>query len=160
MIDGDSDFQKARDSNTPFGFLPASRTFPSFDAVICTDKNIITIQLTISSRSTVKPDDFKRLKHYLPVTFERARTWCHVFVTDHNEDAILLLKRNHDVAVEMNISIYSAVLDIPACNFSPEDVKRTFTPSVCWDKPLYINFGTHRGVFRVSLLLWTPEGWR
>jgi hypothetical protein len=166
VISGDSNFQKARDSDTPFGWLSASRfdsrTFPSFDAIICTDKNIITIQLTVSesSRHTIKPDCFERLKQYLPATFERTRTWCHVFVTDCNENATLLRKRNHRVAIEQNISIYSAVLDVPACKFSPEDVEHIFRPSVCWYKPLYIDFDTYLGVIRTSLLQWTPVGWR
>ena len=163
-ISGDSNFQKARDSDTPFGWLPASRfdsrILFSFDAIICTDKNIITIQLTVSSEHAMKPDCFERLKQYLPATFERTRTWCHVFVTDCNANAILLRKRNHRVAVEQNISIYSAVLDVPACKFSPEDVEHIFRPSVCWYKPLYIDFDTYLGVIRTSLLRWTPVGWR
>jgi hypothetical protein len=51
-IEGDSNFAKAKDSNTPFGWVPASRTFPSLDAIICTDKK----------------------KHYLPEKFQSAQT--------------------------------------------------------------------------------------
>jgi hypothetical protein len=159
VFNGDSNFQKAGDFEPPFGFLPASRTFPSFDAVICTDEHIITIQLTVSPTHTMKPDGFERLKQYLPTNFEKARTWCHVFVTDRNANATSLRKENHKVAVDKNISIYTAVLNVPACKFSPEDMERTFTPSVCWHKPLYVYFGTHLGVIRMSLLRWTPVGW-
>ena len=160
VFSGDSSFTKVNDFATPFGFLPASRTFPFFDAVIFTDKNIITIQLTVSSTHTMKPDGFELLKQYLPAKFEKTRTRCHVFVTDRDANATSMRKQNHEVAVEKNISIYTAILDVPACNFSPEGMERIFTPSVCWYNPLYIDFGTHLGVIRMSLLRWTPVGWR
>jgi hypothetical protein len=112
VVNGDSSFANAKDSHTPFGWVPASRTFPTFDAVICTDKNIITIQVTVSSEHTMERDGFDRLKHRLPVKFQRTRTWCHVFVTDCPEKADSLRKQHHQVAKDMNISIYSAVLDV------------------------------------------------
>jgi hypothetical protein len=160
VINGDSDFANAKDSDTLFGWLPASRVFPPFDAVICTDKTIITIQLTVSSKHFMKRTGFDRLKQYLPEVFESARTWCHVFFTDCSENATSLRRQHHDVDFERNISIYSAVLDVSKCKFSSKDVERTFTPSVCRCKPLYIDLGTYLGVIRTSLLRWTPVGWR
>ena len=46
----------------------------------------------------MKPDGFERMLHYLPEKFERDRSWCHVFVTDCDDNAVSLL--------------YLAVLDI------------------------------------------------
>ena len=132
LIKGEiSKFGKVKDSDTPFGWLPSSLTFPSFDAVICTHDRIITIQLTVSHSHSMDDDGFKQLKKNLPANFQKKRTWCHVFVTDREGNANSLLKQYHDVAAERNISIYSVVLDVPACKFSSEDVERTFTPNVC-----------------------------
>jgi hypothetical protein len=128
-------FKEARARDTPFGWLPVSQILPSLDAVICTDNNIITIQLAISSAEhTMIDDGFKLLEHNLPSRFKRTRTWVHVFVTDREETAISLRNQSHEVATQRNILIYSMVLDIPACKFSPADVKHTFTPSVRWCK--------------------------
>jgi hypothetical protein len=104
VINRDSDFANAKESSTPFGWLPASRMFPSFDVVMCTDDFIITIQLTVSSTDSMKPDDFIRLKQNLPVRFEKARTWCHVFVTDSFKKATLLRRQHHDFANKEDIS--------------------------------------------------------
>lgn len=160
VINGDSNFANAKDSNTPFGWLPVSRTFSSFDVVICTDENIITIQLTVSSNHSMKPEGFEQLKQNLPVRFEKARTWCHVFVTDCDKNATLLRNQHHDIAEKENISIYSAVLDISKCKISSADVERTFRTIVCRRKLLCIGLGTYLGAFRTTLLRWTPVGWR
>ena len=129
VSNGDSCFANAKDSNTPFGWVPASsRTFPSFDAVICTSRNIITIQVTVSSEHTMEPDGFDRLKRHLPARFQSSKSWCHVFITDCADNADSLRKQNHQVAKEMNISIYSAVLDVSACSIRSEDLRRAFRP--------------------------------
>lgn len=73
----------------------------------------------------MKPDGFERMLHYLPEKFERARTRCHVFVTDCDENAVSLLRQSHQSADDNNISIHSAVLDISKCKISSEDVKHT-----------------------------------
>ena len=159
IASGISKLGQVKDSDTPFGWLPSSLTFPSFDAVICTRDRIITIQLTVSSSHSMDDDGFMQLKDNLPANFQNKRTWCHVFLTDREENAISLRKPYREVATERNISIYSAVLNVPACNFSSEDVERTFTSYVCWYKPLNIDFGTYQGVFR-SQLRSTPVGWR
>jgi hypothetical protein len=83
---------------------------------------MITIQVT------VKPDGFDRLKHHLSVRFQNAIAWCHVFVTDCSENAESLRKQNHQVAKDMNISIYSAVLDVSACSIRSEDLRSGFRP--------------------------------
>jgi hypothetical protein len=131
VFSGDSEFAKAKDSDTPFGWLPATRTFPSFDAIICTETSIITIQATVSSKHSMSPKGFRRLKEYLPKRFERARTWRHVFLTDLEKNAPSLRAQYHKVADRKNISIYSAVLDVSKFNFSSEDLMCVFTPSVC-----------------------------
>jgi len=121
IVNGNSEFANAKDSDTPFSWVPASRTFPSLDAVICTDKRIITIQLTVAPKHTMKPMGFDLLKDNLPPGFEEARTWCHVFLTDCDKHAESLRKQSHKFAAENHISIYSAVLKIS--EFSAEDVK-------------------------------------
>lgn len=161
VINGDSNFANAKDSNTPFGWLPASRVFPSFDVVMCTDDFIITIQLTVSSTHSMKPAGFIRLKENLPARFEKARTWCHVFVTDSVEKATSLRRQRYKFAKKEGISIYSAVFDVSKCKFSSDDVQRTLkTLRVCRRQPPYISLGTYLGVIRPSLLRWTPVGWK
>jgi hypothetical protein len=155
---GDSDFKKAKDSDTPRCWVPQSRAFPSFDAVICTKEKIITLQLTVASTHTMKPDGFERLKENLPEIFENKRSWCHVFVTDLEKNPISLRQQNHGIAVEKNISIYTAVFDVFGCKFSPEDMERAFPPIVCSYTSYFNDFGTH--LIRVTLLQWARVGRR
>jgi hypothetical protein len=128
VIYGDSDFKDVKDCDTPFGLVLESQMFRTFDAVICTDKRVITIQVTVSPKHTLKRDGFERLKKHLPKKFQRTQMWCHVFLTDSHENASSLRNQHRQVAKDMNIAIYSAVLDVSASNFSFEDLECTFTP--------------------------------
>ena len=134
VSNGVSFFKAAKDSDTPFGWVPALWTFPSFDAVICTKSEIITIQVTVSLGHTMDPDGFKQLKHFLPRKFQSTRTWCHVFVMDCPDHADSLRRQHHQIPEGMSILIYSAVLDVPTCKFFSEAMKRAFTPQCTWLK--------------------------
>lgn len=90
VIDGDLKFTKAKDCDTPAGWVPASRTFPFLDVIICTDSKKKPL---LRSRWPSPPISqsqmaFERLeKHHLLEKFQsaRTRTRCHVFVTDRSK---------------------------------------------------------------------------
>lgn len=70
------------------------------------------------------------MEQCLPKRFQRARSWCHVFVTNHSDTAAKLRKKTYTVADEMKISIYTAVLDLSLFKFSPEVLNRAKAPII------------------------------
>jgi len=128
VSDGVTGFAKVKESDTPFAWVPASRSFPTFDAVICSDEHIFTIQVTTSHTHSMKLDGFTQLKQNLPDTFQEKRVFCHVLVTDCPKKADALRKQHRKLAAENNILIYSAVLEVSTGNFSSEGLKHI---SVC-----------------------------
>ena len=132
---------------TPFGWIPSSRSDATFDAVMCTDAHIITFQVTVSAKHTMEPKGFETLRKYLPKTFQDRRHWIHIFVTDHHETAAKLGKTQYTVPNGMKISIYTAVLEKPLFNFTRQDLERIkvlVRPSVS-KKILHIHFVTYLG---------------
>ena len=113
-INGDSDFADAKDSDVPFAMVPMQPNFPTFDVVVCTKREIITVQVTVSSQHTMKEDGFKRLEDNLPLRFQRARKRRHIFVTDCAEKATSLRNQKHPAATRKDhtILIQSAILNI------------------------------------------------
>ena len=110
---------KANDQK-PFGWIPTSQSFPSIDAIVCTEDRIFTIQATIASTHSTNVAGFELVKQNLPVRFRRQREWCHLFNTDRADTAdALRLTRSADLE-ERNIRICSAVLDIGQLNFTRE----------------------------------------
>jgi hypothetical protein len=131
---GKNGYKSANDHDIPFAWIPASRADASFDAVICTDKDIITIQATVAATHSVKATGFKGLESNLPKLFQKHRRWSHVFVTDQHDTAAKLRRKNYRVADEMDISIgiYTAVLDISLFryDYDPEVFIRAEVPQV------------------------------
>ena len=127
---GERGYKAANKHQTPFGWVPASRSDATFDAVICTTTHIITIQVTVAAKHSVDAEGFEKLKKYLPKRFQKARSWCHVFVTNHPDTAAELRGKTYTVADEMNISIYTAVLDISLFKFPPEVLNHAKAPRV------------------------------
>ena len=80
---GANGYKSANRHKTPFAWIPASRSDATFDAVICTDTCIFTIQATVAAKHSVNAKGFETLERYLPKKFQKARKWCHVFVTNH-----------------------------------------------------------------------------
>jgi hypothetical protein len=94
----------------PLCLLPTSRTFATVDAIVLTDKFIITIQVTISAERSAKSDGFATIRASLPTGIAE-NEWCHVFITDTDDHAASL--RNQTLSeVPSNIQIYSGVFDV------------------------------------------------
>ena len=129
---GKDGYKSANRRQISFAWIPASRSDASFDAVMCTQNDIITIQVTVAATHSVKATGFERLKKYLPKKFKESRRWSHVFVTDHDDTAAKLRRKNYTVADETGISIniYTAVLDISLIQYDPEVLKRAKVPQV------------------------------
>ena len=119
-----SSLKKADDLQTPFGLLPILKSFAFADAIICTDKYIISIKVTISSTIKVDRIGLKRVKNNLPSQFQANREWIHVFVIDDEDKAIRLRSQQFKGLAEKDICVYSAVLDIKQVDLSMEDLRR------------------------------------
>ena len=126
----------------PHGWIPASRSASTFDAVICTSTHIITIQATIAAKHTVNPEGFDRLMKNLPDGFHKKRSWCHVFVTDRDDVAAKLGRKHYVLPSKMKILIHTAVLDISLFQYHPKLLKRAI-PSVSRRQLLYNHSGTY-----------------
>ena len=143
---GATGYKSANQHQTPFGWIPASRSDATFDAVICTaDTNIITIQVTIAAEHSIKVKGIQSLVKNLPSQFRKARNWCHVFVTDDYDNATKLGRAEYAIADKMNISIYTAVLDISLFRYPPKVLTFATVPNGSRRKLLYIHFGTYLG---------------
>jgi hypothetical protein len=128
---GESDergYETANEHQTPFAWIPVSRSDATFDAVTCTDTNIITIQVTVAAEHDVKEEGFKKVKQDLPKQFQKARSWCHVFVTNRHDTAAELGRKTYTIADKMDISIHTAFLDISLFKFTPEVLKHAKAP--------------------------------
>lgn len=66
----------------PFGWILASQSFPSIDAIVCMDTHVITIQVTTTSSHYANEEGFSQIKESLPDEIRNTRKWCHVFITD------------------------------------------------------------------------------
>ena len=116
---GETAFESANKHLTPFAWIPASRSTSTFDAVICTDTHIITIQVTIAATHTVNHKGFDSLMKNLPDGFHKKRSWCHVFVTDRDDVAAKLGGKHYVLPSKMKILIHTAVLNISFFQYHP-----------------------------------------
>ena len=91
---GKDGYESADQHPLPFAWIPASHLDASFDAVMCTQNDIITIQVTIAATHSVEATGFKWLQSYLPKKFKDSRRWSHVFVTDNKGTAAKLRRKN------------------------------------------------------------------
>jgi hypothetical protein len=112
LFSGSSTLAEVHKHPTPFGFLPVSQVFPSIDAIICTDEDIITIQSTVSSTHSANLQGFDEVKKCLPVTFTKEHRWCHVFITHNDNNAQVLRRPQFEELRKRQVSIYSAVLNV------------------------------------------------
>jgi hypothetical protein len=140
---GAKGYKAANKYGIPFCWIPASRSDPTFDAVLCTDAHIVTIQVTVAAKHSVEEKGFERLKKYLPKKFQE-RSWHHVFVTDRPDTADALRRKKYSVTEKRNIKVHTAVLNIQLFNFSHEVLNRAKAPSVSRHELLYIHSGTNR----------------
>ena len=128
--------KSANDLQTPFGWLPILESFTFADAIICTDKYIITIKVTGSSTIKIDRIGFNRMKNNLPSQFLANRKWIHVFVTDDEDKAIRLQIQQFKFLTEKDIAIYHTVLDIHQVDLSMEDLRRAKEARVSNHQPL------------------------
>ncbi|KAI0283051.1 hypothetical protein BGY98DRAFT_952734 [Russula aff. rugulosa BPL654] len=128
---GANGYKSANRHKTPFAWIPASRSDATFDAVICTDTRIITIQVTVAAKHSVNTKGFETLERLLPKKFQKARKWCHVFVTNHPNTALQLRKMTYTVGERtgLDFSIHTAVLDISLFTFPRDVLNRAMAPS-------------------------------
>lgn len=98
-------------------WVPASEKFPTWDAIILTDKFIITVQMTLASRHDAKKFEFERAYNSLPSEFVETRHWCHVFLTDKEDKAdSLRCQTLTEIPRKMTIHVYSALINIEESN--------------------------------------------
>ena len=129
MTLSDTALKQAKKFGIPFGLIPYSQSFPSLDAIVCTEDHIITIQATVASTHSTKEQGFLMVKNNLPVRFRRNREWCHLFITDLADTADALRRTHSEVLDNMGIRIYTAVLDVAALNFTREELNDSGKPT-------------------------------
>lgn len=95
----------------PLLLLPTSPAFPTADAIVLTEKFIITIQVTNSDSQTANGAGFAIIEDYLPCVTKRSKKWCHVFITD-NENNATSLRSQAFSDLPSKVQIYSAVFDV------------------------------------------------
>lgn len=122
-------YKSANEHQTPFGWIPASRSDATFDALVCTDTHIITIQVVITTKHSIKEKAFERLIKNLPGEFRKDRCWCHVFVTDCKEAATELGRKKYSVNNnKMKVLIHTAVLNISCFQYHREVLDSATVP--------------------------------
>ena len=134
----------ANQHEIPCGWIPASRSDATFDAVILTDAEIVTIQVTVAAEHSMKDKGFQKLEDNLLPTIKKNRSWHHVFVTDQTETASKLRRKKYPVAEKREIQVHTAVLKISSFKLSTEDFNRAMAPSVSRHELLYIHSGTNQ----------------
>ena len=85
---------KEHQTGNPICVVPTLGTFPSFDAFVITDVNLITIQVTISDKHDAKEVDFKILNSLPTGLLAKWRKRYHLFITDRESNAAELRKQN------------------------------------------------------------------
>jgi hypothetical protein len=84
--------------------------------------------VTVAAKHDMKEGGFKKMKEKLPKRFQKAQNWCHVFVTNHPDNAAELRKKRYKVADDMKISVYTPFLDLALFTFTPEVLKHAKKP--------------------------------
>jgi len=116
------------------GWLPAVSNFPSFDAIIFTPDRIITIQATISSSHNATSTGFEQVEtvYSSGSLYRQHRRWCHVFMTHNEETAERLRNQAFPHLDNMDILIYSAVLNSSQLGLTRVRLIDAQTKRVCW----------------------------
>jgi hypothetical protein len=104
-VSGCTNLREANQNTLPFYWRPVSQTFTSFDAIICTIKEILLIQCTISRKHDLKRAGLQFIRQNIPVKFWKERQCYVVFVTP-----------NESHANSLDSAIYPALDDFPEVN--------------------------------------------
>jgi hypothetical protein len=75
---GVTSLENANKHSIPFGFVLMSQSFPSIDAIICTEDRLVTIQVTITSTVTHPTSE----TGFDGVSWPDLRKRCHLYLTD------------------------------------------------------------------------------
>ncbi|KAH9035824.1 hypothetical protein EDB84DRAFT_1210466 [Lactarius hengduanensis] len=108
--------------NLPLCLLPTPQTPIAVDAIILTDKFIITIQVTIDYEHSVKGRDLADIKESIQPGVREDRDWCHVFVTNNDNRAYSLRLQTLGDLPE-NIRVFSSVFDVCRSDIAVENIK-------------------------------------
>jgi hypothetical protein len=102
----------ANSQQLPFYWRLISTQFTSLDAIICTSKEILLLQTTISRGHGVKPEGIQQVLGHLPKKFQEACRICLVFITDNEEAAVHLRNQHLPGLSSYNLHVYSSVITI------------------------------------------------
>jgi len=95
----------------PKCLVPATQTFPTFDAFVITDNSIIAVQMTVATSQTASLTRFEMVYASLPRNVRARRRKYHVFVTDTEEKAKSLREKKFQ-DFPSDIDRYSASVDV------------------------------------------------
>ena len=92
--------------------VPTSRTFPTLSAVVLTNYDVITIQITIALEHDANEQEFDLIYRNLPPgLLARRPTRHHVFITDKEINAKSLREQNH-TQVPNGTLVYSTAIGV------------------------------------------------
>ena len=96
----------------PFCLIPDSQSV-GLNAIVCSQDFFFTVQVAISESSahSISSSSFKTICNTIPLSFLKARQWCHVFVTD-DESKAEKLRNEPQKDLPDNIIICSAVFNV------------------------------------------------
>jgi len=122
-ISGKSNLSQANGNTLPFYWRPLSQNFTSVQAIICTQKEILLIQTTVSRRHGIKLKGLKFIRDNIPSKFWEKRQCYLVFVT-HDEDRATQLSSRTYPALENfpEVKVCSCVFPIGTSTFTSSQV--------------------------------------
>lgn len=115
--------KRSREKTFPMLLLPESERYPTADAIILTEKLIITIQVTIADNHKAKGAGFATISEDISVVVKLNKPWYHVFIAD-NEDSARSLRNQSFSELPSGVRIYSAVFDVGTPTILREHVVR------------------------------------
>ncbi|KAH9000664.1 hypothetical protein EDB86DRAFT_3075130 [Lactarius hatsudake] len=114
--------KKVKKKALPLCLLPVSRTLPAVDAIVLTDQFIITVQVTLAYRHSVKKDGFTQIEESIPAWIMNGCKWRHTFITDDEATAVALRRQTFS-DLPKNIRIYSGVFNVGQSGISRPHMK-------------------------------------
>jgi hypothetical protein len=122
-LSGKSNLSQANGNTVPFYWRPLSQDFTSVQAIICTQKEVLLIQTTVSRKHGIKLKGLKFIRDNIPSTFWKKRQCYLVFVT-HDEDRATQLSSRTYPALENfpEVKVCSCVFPIGTSTFTSSQV--------------------------------------
>ena len=124
-ISGSSNLSEADRNTLPFYWRPLSRNFTSVDAIICTRKEILLIQTTVSRKHGIELRGLKFIRDNIPSKFWQGRQCYLVFVTHDEDRATRLSSRTYSALEDFpEVKICSCVFPIGTSTFTSSQVNK------------------------------------